>query len=326
MDRFSLIALSLALKALNEDPGLWDKTRSDMDSIVFRANDFADPASSAVFSELMRKPILATLAQNFAAVCRAPVEKTPSLEDFLAGRNIPAGAIQISIRPQEGRPKAGYIGVYDVIDATNYALCLRRVGDKVEVIGRIAEVKLDKARNGKPYIFINFGPWQGQIFKISIWSEGLAAIANKPDASWVGKWISVVGLMEPPYTNKRFKYSHLSINVTANGQMNVITEAEAKFRLTPTSRAATPLSANKDALDKIKGRSSPSPAIQAPAAGLSSNQSVLNNIRKAQGTIQPQPTQTSSPGVRQPPYNRASYPQRPPERGLLGKLFDWIFK
>ena len=127
------------------------------------------------------------------------------------------------------------MGVYDVIDATNYALCLRRVGDKVEAIGRIVEVKLDKTRNGKPYIFINFGPWQGQIFKISIWSEGLAIITKKPDASWVGKWISVVGLMEPPYVSRKLKYSHLSINVTANGQMAVITEAEAKFRMAPSS-------------------------------------------------------------------------------------------
>jgi len=101
----------------------------------------------------------------------------------------------------------------------------------VEVIGRIAEVKQDKARNGKPYIFINFGPWQGMIFKVSIWSEGLGAISKKPDASWVGKWVSVVGLMEPPYVSKKYRYSHLSINVTANGQMAVITAEEAKFRL-----------------------------------------------------------------------------------------------
>ena len=90
------------------------------------------------------------------------------------------------------------MGVYDVVLATNYETCLRRVGDKVEVIGRIVEVKEDSARNGKPYVFINFGDWRGQIFKIAIWSEGLAAISKKPDASWVGKWVSVVGLIEPP--------------------------------------------------------------------------------------------------------------------------------
>lgn len=325
MDRFSLIALSLALKALNEDPALWDKTNSEMDAIVFRANDFVDPASSSAFSELMRKPALATHAQHFAAVCRAPIEKTPSLEDFLAGKNIPACVIQISVKPQEGRPKLGYMGVYDVIDATNYGLCLRRVGDKVEVIGRIAEVKLDKARNGKPYIFINFGPWQGQIFKVSIWSEGLAAISKKPDASWVGKWVSVVGLMEPPYVSRRYKYSHLSINVTANGQMTVISETEARFRLVPSAKASTTPSSNKEALDKIKGQTSSSQPKQAPATSSSANKGVLDNIRRTQGGAQSRPTQTASQGARQSPYGRPSYKQ-PPEKGLLGKLFDWIFK
>ncbi len=177
-----------------------------MDAVVFRANDYIDPSSSSVFSELMRRPTLVTHAQNFAAVCRAPIEKTPTLEDFLAGKNIPAGAIQIGVKPQEGRPKPGYMGNYDVLSATNYEACLRHVGYRVEVIGRIVEVRPGKTTKGKhpgkPYIFLNFGPWQGSVFKVSIWSDGLAALSKKPDASWVGKWISVVGLMEPPYVQQ----------------------------------------------------------------------------------------------------------------------------
>mgnify|MGYP007025911910 FL=1 len=213
MDRFSLIGLWLALKALNDDQALWSKTNSDMDAIVFRASDFIDPSSSLAFSELMRNPTIATHAQNFAAVCRASIEKTPSLVDFVAGKNIPVSTILITNKPREGRSKLGYLGIHDVLNANNYDVCLRRTGDKVEVVGCITEIKLNKASNGKPYIFINFGPWHGKIFKISIWSEGLASISKKPDASWIGKWISVVGLMEPPYTSKQFKYTHLSLSL-----------------------------------------------------------------------------------------------------------------
>ena len=320
MDRFSLIALSLALKALNEDPALWDRTNSDMDAVVFRARDFIDPSSSAVFSELMRKPALAAHAQNFAAVCRAPVEKAPSLEDFLAGRNIPASTIQIAAKPREGSLKLGYMGVYDVLDATNYEACLRRVGDKIEVVGRIVEVKEDKARSGKPYLFINFGPWQGKIFKVSIWYEGLTAISNKPVASWVGKWVSVLGLMEPPYVSVKYKYSHLSINVTANGQMNVITEAEAKLRLAAPSlsKGTVVPTSNREALNKIKGgHQSTGPTSRPQAATSSPNQSVLTSIHKAQGG---RLTAKAAPSSRQPPY------QKPPEKGLLVKLFEWMFK
>ncbi len=319
MDRFSLIALSLALKALHEDPSLWKKTNCDEDAIVFRADDFVDPAGSAVFLELMGKPALATHAQRFAAICRAPLEKTPSLDDFLAGRNIPAGVIQISTRRQESRPRPGYMGVYDVLSAASYETCFSRVGDKVEVIGRIVDVKEGRARTGQPYVFINFGDWRGQIFKITIWSEGLTAISKKPDASWVGKWISVVGLIEPPYTSRRYRYSHLSVTVTANGQMTVISETEAKFRLASTSsKPPTPRTTNRDVLAGITGRATSSPASHAQATPWSLNQSVLNNIRRTQSA----PSAASS--YQRPPAP-SSY-QRPPEKGLIVKFFNWLFK
>lgn len=352
MDRFSFIALWLALKALDEDPTLWDKTNSEMDAIMFRASDYIDPSSSSVFSELMRKPALATHVQNFAAVCRAPIEKTPSLEDFLAGKNIPAVAIQIGVKPQEGRPKPGYMGNYDVLSATSYEACLRQVGYRVEVIGRIVEVRPGKTTKGKhpgkPYIFLNFGPWQGSVFKVSIWSDGLAALSKKPDASWVGKWISVVGLMEPPYVNKQRNYSHLSINVTANGQMTIISEAEAKFRLTPASATSTPArSSNQEALNKIKGQPTTArPPSNTPAVPASPNKNVLDNIRKAQRSVQPQPTavpaapsprsiphtqrpqpqpQRPQPQVSQPSY-QSSYRRPPEQKGWFERLWDWISK
>ena len=319
IDRFSLISLTLALKALYEDPSLWKKTKSDNDAIVFRAPDFVDPKASAVFSELFGKPALETYAQGFASICRAPFERTPSLDDFLAGRNIPASIIQITAKPQEGRPKPRYVGVYDVLLATNYETCLRRVGDKVEVIGRIVEVKEDSARNGKPYVFINFGDWRGQIFKIAIWSEGLAAISKKPDASWVGKWVSVVGLIEPPYKSRKYKYSHLSINVTANGQMTVISETEANWRLaSASSKAPTAGTANRDVLINIRGRTSSGPASQTPSPPSSSNKDVLVKIRGTQAA------RSATPSHQRPPIPPA-YPQ-PPEKGLMAKFFGWLFK
>jgi len=89
IDRFSFIAIDLALRALQAHPDLWARTHSDGDSILFKANDFADPTSSSVFAELCTRPTIAEDAKNFAAICRAPYEKIPSLEDFLARKNIP---------------------------------------------------------------------------------------------------------------------------------------------------------------------------------------------------------------------------------------------
>lgn len=334
LDRFSLIALSLSIRALQADSSLWNKTNSEADAILFRANDFLDPGSSSAFALVAKNASLASHVKNFAAVCKSPMAKAPELADFLAGRNIPP--VNIVIAPPRpagasaapGRP--GYVGAYPVLSANDYAACLRAVGDKVEVIGRVVEVKLDKTRGGKPYIFVNFGPWQGRIFKVSIWSDGLAHLKSKPDASWVGKWVSVVGLMEPPYESKKYRYSHLSITVGAAGTMTQIAEQEAEWRLAGAGKAAgafaAATSSNQQTLDKIRGVSGAAPAPSTPRAtapapaaapAASSNQQVLQKIRAASG----------SPAGAPAPSSTGRYTYQPPQQqpGVVERLFKWLF-
>lgn len=284
LDRFSFIALNLALRALDAYPDLWSKTQSDGDAILFKANDFADPSRSAIFSDLFGRPQFAEDAKNFAAVCKASFDKIPTLEDFLARKNIPQ--VVITVSPTAPVAPAQYMSAFPVLDATNYALCFRHVGDRIELIGRIVEVKQDKTRHGKPYVFINFGPWQGEIVKISIWSEGLAALTQRPDQGWIGKWVSVVGLMEPPYRSRKYKYSHLAISITQANQLHVITESEARFRLSGTSArsaGSTSRSSNKEILDGIRGTAgTPSRATSPGRAPTSPNQAVLQAMKGSQ--------------------------------------------
>ncbi len=300
LDRFSFISLDLALRALEISPELWRKTYSDGDSILFKANDFADPSGSAIFAELFQKPQIADDAKNFASVCLAAFDKTPSLEDFLARKGVPQIVVSAS-KAATTKPTL-YLSAFPVVDATKYSQCLQYVGDKVELIGQIVEVKEDKTRHGKPYIFINFGPWKGHIVKISIWSEGLAAIAEKPSQGWVGKWISVVGLMEPPYISKRYKYSHLAISITQGSQLHLITDSEARFRLAGSAtRAANNESRNnnREILDGLKsGKSisasstSPKPKMQPPTTG---NQAILQRMRASQPSVQATPQSYARP-------------------------------
>lgn len=329
LDRFSLIALSVSIRALQLDASLWNKTNSEADAILFRANDFLDPASSSAFALVAKNTNLATQVKNFAAVCKSPMARAPDLADFLAGRNIPAISIVIAPpRPTAGpitiAGRPGYVGAYPVLSATDYAACLRAVGDKVEVIGRIVEVKMDRTRGGKPYIFINFGPWQGSIFKVSIWSDGFAHVKSKPDTSWIGKWVSVVGLMEPPFVNKKFRYSHLSITVGAAGTMTPITEQEAQWRLAGAGKAAGAFTAattsNQQTLDKIKGVSGATPSPAGPRASSpahSSNAQVLQKIRASSGSPVPAPPPGSS--------GRHTYQPPPQQPGVVERLFKWLF-
>ncbi|MCS6471793.1 serine/threonine protein kinase [Burkholderia thailandensis] len=359
LDRFSLISLWLSIEALRTDPSIWGKTNSEIDAIVFRASDFIDPSSSPAFALLASKATLAQKARAFAAICALPMQKAPTLADFIAGVNMPSppATVVLTGKIVEGKPRPGYIGAYEVLSATAYEACLLRVGNKVEVIGKIVEVKHDVAKNRKPYIFVNFGPWQGRIFKIAIWSDGLDALRTKPDDSWIGKWVSVVGLMEPPFENKRLRYTHLSINVTAVGQMTLLSEADARWRLAgppANAPASRDIAANRAILGRVQDGSRPNGAMPAarpsppqpsrptppprpaspPPTRVSPNQSVLNAIR-ASSTPRPptrpaqQPAQPSSrpKGMVRPTGGRPTgAAPRPQQRGLLQRLFDWLFR
>ncbi|MDR2105621.1 MAG: hypothetical protein LBP51_07710, partial [Deferribacteraceae bacterium] len=294
LDRFSFISLTMSLKILGVCPELWDKTQSDGDSFIFRAADFEQPAQSSSFNYLFNFPQLKVDAKNFANVCKAPFHNIPSLKDFYAGLNIPQESL-ITTRASDKISKK-YIAVYPVVDATDYVVCLKNVGNKVELIGKIYDVIKSKTKYGKPYIFINFGDWRGKIAKVNIWSEGLAALTNHPDDSWKGKWISVTGLMEPPYTNKKHNYTHLSVTITQNNQMRLLSEEEGKFRLNCSISGETGIQKNKEIVEMIN-RTSPSIADNAGSQQVrSKNQDILDKM----GGYTPPKQPPSRPSSTQP--------------------------
>jgi hypothetical protein len=263
MDRFSFIALDLSLKAVIADKALYPKFREGGETIIFRANDFADPQNSEIFKRLLAMPKLKDEARNFAAICGAGLAAVPTLDDFRAGRNIPGSKAPITTTPAPAaKPKrAAYIPAHPVVDALNFAAALQRVGDRVELIGRIVEIKpATRKRKGKNerYVFINFGSWRGNIVKISIWPEGLAKLKEQPSKAWIGRWVSVTGLMDVPYENKKQGYKHLSITVQEDGQIQQLDEAEAGFRLAsmaqPSRDSATRAAAAAKAPAGKRGR------------------------------------------------------------------------
>jgi hypothetical protein len=263
MDRFSFIALDLSLRALVEDRSLYSKFREGGETIIFKANDFADPQNSEIFRRLLAMPKLKGQAHSFAAICEASLAAVPTLDEFLSGRNIPAAKtpINATLTPAT-KLAAAYIPAYPVVDALNFSAALQRVGDRVELIGRIVEIKPGSRKQGKGpnkrYVFINFGSWSGNIVKISIWSDGLARLKDKPSAAWVGRWVSVTGLMDVHETKR---YRHLSITVQEDGQIQWLDEAQAGFRLASIVMAPPPR-------DRVStgAASSGSPVAASPAA------------------------------------------------------------
>jgi hypothetical protein len=311
MDRFAFIVIDFSLNALIQQPSLFVKY-SNGENIIFTASDFAAPSQSSVFQELFADAALRTHAQHFAQICAAPIERVPILNDFLAGRNIPSQPILIpepGKRPSPGPPP--YIGAFDVIDALDFVGFQRRVGDRVELVGRIQEVRPGRTKYGKPYVFLNFGDWRSAQIKINIWSEGLAKLPQAPGKSWTGRWISVTGLVDQPYKNKKHGYTHLSITVTDPNQLRTIEETEACRRLASirgvkqtTSRSGT---GNQAILKGIRSGSGTPPGVHtgssmsgSPGTSAGSNtrnQSILAGLgvhAPPKGIIQPSRIQASS--------------------------------
>jgi hypothetical protein len=237
MDRFSFIVIDLSLEAMQADAALHKRFREGGNAIIFNANDFADPTSSEVFKILTGMPALREGASKLADICMSPVSEVPSLSDFRAGRNIPRPATRpVGVATRRTQLYA-YIGAFPVLDGKDFQAVMTRAGDKVELIGQIVSVKEGVGRRGRgrglPYIFINFGPWNQESVKVTIWSEGLGNINTRPTTSWTGKWISVTGLIDPPYEGKHYgkPYKNVGIAVVSDNQIVSLTEQEAKFRL-----------------------------------------------------------------------------------------------
>lgn len=309
LDRFSLILLWLACKALEVESNIWNKTQSDMDSVLFRSTDFINPNTSQIFALLSTYPSLKEHVKNFAAICSTTkLEDIPSLSDFIKSANIPS-LINVHITSKNfSRPVVNeYVSPYPVISAMDYNACFKQMGNQVEVVGKIVAVNQNVTKFGKPYIFINFGDWKGNIFKITIWSEGLGLLTSKPDNSWIGKWVSIKGLMESPYKNKKYNYSHISITLSKKGQIFIINEVEAKKRLSvpqSSNRLNTSSSriSNKDILSKITGKEKYSEGIQKissvhQSVSKSPNQAILNKIHAKSISVNNVPKSTIAPPI-----------------------------
>lgn len=312
LDRFSFATIALAIRALKADPSLWQKYQADENSLLFKANDFAAPVSSRVLADLGARPGLDRLAKDFASICAADFAAIPSLADYLAGRNIPTASVALAAAPAE---PARYLSAFQVLPA-DFALCLRSVGDRIELIGKITDVRRATTRYGLPYVFLNFGDWRGDIVKINIWSEGLAALTTAPDQSWVGKWISVTGLMEPIFRGQQ-GYRHLSLTVTQSNQMHVISHEEATYRLAGTSsRSGTEgvRPGNQAVLEAIQGGpvKSPPGKMPPPTTGppKTPNQILLEQMQASQGNKPATPPRYVKPGPapQRPPYGTGPKP------------------
>jgi hypothetical protein len=233
LDVFSFAVIDLALRALSVRPDLWEITGSGDDAFLLRAADFADPAHSAILALLGREPGFEQRTRDLASVCVATFESIPPLEDLLAGRGIPAVSVELSGDPT-AHERPPYLPTSCVVDAADFAQCCRHVGERVELVGRVVSVARGAATTGgQTWLRVEFGEPACDMVCLTLWPDALSRLETVPDDTWVGQWISAVGLVEP-VASDRGDVPHqksVSITIAEQGQLQRLPEAEASFRL-----------------------------------------------------------------------------------------------
>ena len=261
LDRFSFIAINIALRALIEKQDIWRITQSGAGVIVFKANDYAAPINSKALNEIKLIPSLKVDAENFFNICLAEYAEVPVLEDFLARNKIPK-LVHLSsekLSASNRNATAQYISQYPVINANDYTAFQKSIGQMVELVGRIQNVKRGDNKFGKPFIFVNFCDWRRNGVKINIWNNAIESGGVLPTESWIGTWVTIKGLVEPPFTSPKVNASHIAITANALSQISRLTEDEAKYRLGEIKAAGieSNVGSNSDLLKSLMGVDKP---------------------------------------------------------------------
>ena len=250
MDRFSYLVIDSALNALISNPDLWDKVSADPQGLLVRASDFASPHTSVSFHTLALDPNVGTVYKRLAAVCEGKYADIPLLSDFIAGK----GPAALNLRPistittsQSSKSaststSSNYqTNASQVVSGDNFLAAKGAGGRFVEIVGYVKNVDTRPTKYGSPKVFLIFGTVSGNSVYIPIWAEGLAnlsAAGKSVGAQSKGQWVSVIGIVDADFATG--SWSRTGITVVDASQINFISEAEAKRRL--TAKSVTPSS------------------------------------------------------------------------------------
>lgn len=260
LDRFPAITIDLGLLgwSLFSESFWFLSLVSDSDRLYFSRSDFLAPSQSEAFGRLREHPQLATAAQELEALCKGGPTTVPSLSEFrsraypLEVKAVPAVAEPTALpedSPEAVKPKVRrkgktwnetetkYVPVFPLYSALDVQGLGARVGEMVEVIGKITEIHEGETKYGDPYVFVNFMDWRERfVFHLVAWSEDIDELTEAPNEDWVGKWIHVTGLLEEPYIRKIYSRGmgeqvRYSIRLRQDQQFRFLSPQKAKSRL-----------------------------------------------------------------------------------------------
>jgi hypothetical protein len=98
VDNFSVLVIYLSLRALAEDPALWNSFRKE--SLIFSQEDFRNPSTSKIFATLRKKQgEIKTLVDALERACHKKPEECPALSALILSAPPPASSLPSWMRP-----------------------------------------------------------------------------------------------------------------------------------------------------------------------------------------------------------------------------------
>ena len=254
LDFFSFILLDTAITSLINNPNLWEQSFSDEEGILFRAEDLRNPQSSVIFNSISKTKNCKDLAHNFASICLNSFENIPSPLDFY-NQNITSKKI-FTFKPETKKnvplvtgKNLSKIGPYIPSNPVLYANAIesikKNIGKRVELIGKVHEVRTGKSQFGtsiklRPYIYLDFNPISsGEVFRVKFLPDIIenSKLSSRllPDNRWNGKWVTITEIIQsiqtinhPSFVNGLKEVSVLILNPNL---IRVISKSEAFYRL-----------------------------------------------------------------------------------------------
>ncbi len=291
LDFFSFILLDVALTCLINDPDLWDLSFSDEEGILFRAEDLRNPVNSFIFDTVHKIKNCRNMIENFASICLNPFRAIPNPchfynEKFITKENILFHPIQKKscLKTSNHSNNIGpYINSNMVLNANLIDEIKESVGNRVELIGKIHEVRVGKSQFGnsiklRPYIYLDFNPMEsGKFVRVKFLPEIIEKTYNSkkllPNQRWTGKWVTITETILPirEINHPSFQSGLLEISVEVENinQIRIIAESEACYRL---GKKMPGNSQNSDLVDGVQ-RSDNSFSRK------NQNQNIINKIK-----------------------------------------------
>jgi len=331
MDRFSYLVIDSALNALISNPDLWDKVSADPQGLLVRASDFSSPHTSVSFHTLALDPNVGTIYKRLAAVCEGKYTDIPLLSDFIAGKgpaalNLKPISTVASSQSTKNSSSAGssyQTNASQVVSGDNFLAAKGAGGRFVEIVGFIKNVDTRPTKYGSPKVFLIFGAVSGNSVYVPIWAEGIANLSAAGKSVGVqskGQWVSVTGIVDADFATG--SWSRTGITVVDASQINFISEAEAKRRLTAKSIASSSsFTPSTPAQTTALNSAARNAQIAAQAKAAASKSSPSSNSYKKTPAPRKSPARNSYSSS---PSYTPSYPSRPKSTTSEWGCGPWI--